>query len=135
MSAEQDCSNIFGPYGGLVSIETIEEWDFLKEMLEMYGSGNEIKKIVCRFLKFKFNLSMLGTYWTSGKYDLAINDWIWSTNNQPIISSPPWSAGHPSTPNLILRIQIFHTNRYDASWRTMFNTQLHRYICEVRKIN
>jgi len=109
-SADDDCKNIFGPNSGLVAIETNEEWDFLTVMLERYGFGT--------------------TFWTSGKYDISLG-WIWSLNNRTISNSnPPWLP--PSNPNIVLRIRIYHTSRYDANWLPVVDTQLHRYICKVR---
>lgn len=35
-----DCSNILGPNGGLVSVDSMEEWEFLIELLERFGFGN-----------------------------------------------------------------------------------------------
>lgn len=65
-------------------------------------------------------------------YDLGARIWRWSANNLPIMDNPPWDNGHPaSVPNGILRILLSHTDRYTASWRTIQNSQAHRYICEM----
>lgn len=65
-------------------------------------------------------------------YDLGARVWRWSSNNLPLMANPPWDNGHPATvPNGIHRILISHTSRYSASWRTVQNSQPHRYICEM----
>jgi len=112
-SAQQTCRLRFGNNSNLVSIETPEEWDFLKIMLEPHGIG--------------------ATYWTSGMYDSGSRVWRWSANNIEIISSwAPWASGHPvSNPSGIHRILISHTNRNLASWMTVQNTLARRYICET----
>lgn len=134
-SAADDCRNILGPNGGLLDIGSLEEWQFLIILLESYGFGNVIKTFafVCSRWQWKFYFHTSGTtFWTSGKFDIFENEWIWSINNQPIPSDSPWDVGHPSTtPNLSHRILIFHRSRYDASWRSVTEVQLNRYICVV----
>lgn len=74
------------------------------------------------------------TFWTSGLHDPTTNVWRWSYNHFPLPPFPPWGAGFPSNPpNTSLRVQIYHTSRYDAMWRTVSDTQSHRYICEVNQ--
>lgn len=65
-------------------------------------------------------------------FDLTTNVWRWTLNHLPIPPYPPWGPGQPITPiSAVHRMQIYHTNRYDAHWRTVPDTQSHRYICEV----
>lgn len=72
------------------------------------------------------------TYWTSGMYDSSRNLWRWTANNVPLPPFAPWGNGFPSNPNSLLRVLLYFTNRFDAFWRTVSYTQLHRYICEVQ---
>lgn len=39
--AYEDCMRSLGPNGGLVAVETMEEWEFLKVTLENYGFGKK----------------------------------------------------------------------------------------------
>jgi len=113
--AEEDCANMFGTNAALLAIDTIAEWEFLRIVLEQYGSGT--------------------TYWTSGMYDFTTSVWRWSSNNQPIPPYPPWGPGYPLTPiTSAHRILIWHTNRYDAYWRTGGDTVPTRYICKMKSL-
>jgi len=71
------------------------------------------------------------TYWTSGMYDPGQTAWRWTKNDQAFGAWAPWGPGYPLSPNQLLRVSFYYTNRYDAHWRTVPGTQLHRYICEV----
>lgn len=65
-------------------------------------------------------------------YDPSTNVWRWSVNDQPVFPYPPWGPGFPiSPPNPANRILVYHTNRYNAEFRTVGDTQSHRYICKV----
>ncbi|KAJ6617132.1 Lithostathine-2, partial [Pseudolycoriella hygida] len=109
--ASNDCQNQLGGAGHLVAIETSAEWDFLTVALESYGFGT--------------------TFWTSGMYDPSRAVWRWTKNDESFAFNS-WGPGFPSTPNQLIRVLIYYTNRYDAHWRTVPNTQLHRYICELQ---
>ncbi|KAJ6634302.1 Lithostathine [Pseudolycoriella hygida] len=111
-TADEDCKNILGPNGALLSIDSIAEWEFLRVALESYGFGT--------------------TYWTSGLYDPTTSVWRWASNQQVIPPYPPWGPGFPHSPLTTHRILIYHTSRYDAFWRTIIDSQLHRYICKMR---
>jgi len=111
-AAQTDCRNQLGPNGTLVAIESEEEWEFLVDTLIDYGFGT--------------------TYWTSGMYDPSRTVWRWTVNDIPLPPFAPWGSGYPSTPNTLLRVLVYYTNEYDASWRTVSNSQLNRYICEVQ---
>jgi hypothetical protein len=111
-SANSDCKRLLGDSATIVAIESQEEWDFLTEILEEYGFATD--------------------YWTSGIYDTPNSRWRWAANNVPLPPFAPWGTGFPSTPNSLLRVLINYGNRYDAYWKTVSNTQLHRYICEVQ---
>lgn len=75
---------------------------------------------------------VIGTsYWTSGMYDPSRSTWRWTQNDVALAAWAPWAPGFPSNPNQLLRINIYFTNRYNALWQTIPNTQLHRYICEL----
>ncbi|KAJ6636541.1 Vitrin, partial [Pseudolycoriella hygida] len=113
-SADADCRFQLGPNATLVAIESLDEWEFLRVMLENYGFGT--------------------TYWTSGMYDPARVLWRWVANNQAFPPWAPWGNGFPSAPNQLLRVLQYYTNRYDAEWRTVPSTQLHRYICELQRV-
>ncbi|KAJ6636542.1 C-type lectin domain family 4 member A [Pseudolycoriella hygida] len=110
-SADTDCKNQLGGLGHLVAIETEAEWDFLTIALENYGFGT--------------------TYWTSGLWDPSRSVWRWTKNNSEFAEFTPWGPGFPSNPNPLLRVLTYYTNRYDAHWRSVPSTQLHRYICEL----
>jgi len=112
VQALAECRNQFGPDASTVAIESVEEWNYLREQLEFYGGT---------------------TYWTSGLYDIPANTWRWAANDQSLPEFSPWGSGHPRKPNAILRVLLFQINRYTADWRTVSNTQKHRYICEVQK--
>ncbi|KAJ6643587.1 Vitrin [Pseudolycoriella hygida] len=113
-TAQQSCRILFGNNSTLVSVESVDEWDFLKIKLESFGIG--------------------ATYWTSGMYDAGSRIWRWSSNDSPLMTNPPWDNGHPAAfPTGIHRILLSHTNRYTASWRTIQNSQPHRYICEMNR--
>jgi len=111
-AADGDCRAHLGPNATLVAIESDGEWEFIKLMLENYGSAT--------------------TYWTSGRYDSARPSWVWAANNQPFAPFAPWSPGHPGNPNALLRVILRYTSRFDAYWQAVPNTQLHRYICELQ---
>lgn len=64
-------------------------------------------------------------------YDPQRTLWRWVSNNQALPPWAPWRSGFPSPANQLLRVNLFYTNRYDAYWETIPNTQLHRYICKV----
>lgn len=67
-------------------------------------------------------------------YDAGSRIWRWSSNNLPIMPWAPWDSGHPAnTPTGIHRILTHHMSQYSASWRTVQNSQFHRYICETRR--
>lgn len=115
-AANIDCLIQLGGNGHLVAIETEAEWDFLTVALENYGFGT--------------------TYWTSGMFDPSRSVWRWTKNDQIFGEFAPWGPGNPpSTPNQLQRVQISYTNRFDANWRTVPGTQLHRYICEQNVTN
>lgn len=64
-------------------------------------------------------------------YDRNSNVWRWG-DNSILMPWSPWDINHPtSNPTAIHRVVIAHTNRNAASWRTLSNSQFHRYICEV----
>ncbi|XP_037050167.1 collagen alpha-5(VI) chain-like [Bradysia coprophila] len=111
-SAQADCKALLGDSATIVAIESQEEWEFLKEILENYGFATD--------------------YWTSGLYDPPNSRWRWAANNVQLPPFAPWGTGYPSTPNTLLRVLIYYGNRYDTYWKTVSNTQLHRYICEVQ---
>ncbi|KAJ6633481.1 Macrophage mannose receptor 1 [Pseudolycoriella hygida] len=111
--ADEDCRFQLGPNTTLVAIESEEEWKFLRVLLDNYGFGT--------------------TYWTSGMYDSSRQLWRWTSNNVALPPWAPWGSGFPSAPNELLRVLLYHTNRYDTTWRTVHGTQLHRYICELRR--
>lgn len=65
-------------------------------------------------------------------YDLGARVWRWSSNNLPIRPDAPWDNGYPpNAPNGLLRVLISYVSRNVAAWRTIPNTQSHRYICEL----
>lgn len=66
-------------------------------------------------------------------YDRNSNVWRWASDNSIIPSSwAPWDNNHPtSSPTAVHRVLIAHTNHNVASWRTVSNTQLHRFVCEL----
>jgi len=108
-NAQQTCKNVFGANSSTVSIETPEEWDFLKVMLEYYGTDE--------------------TYWTSGMYDRGSNVWRWSSNDAPLLSWAPWDSGHPSSnPSGLHRVLLAHNSRSIASWRTISNSTTSLYL-------
>lgn len=111
-SALNDCKVVLGVNATLVAIESEEEWAFLVDTLQYYGSATD--------------------YWTSGIYDPSTTRWRWSANNVELPPFAPWATGYPSTPNTILRVLIKYGSPLDAYWRTVSNTQLHRYICEIQ---
>lgn len=111
-SAQSDCKALLGDSATLVAIESQEEWDFLVDYLQNFGSATD--------------------YWTSGIYDTPNSRWRWVANNVQLPPFAPWGAGYPSTPNSLLRVLIYYGNQYDTYWKTVSNTQLHRYICEIQ---
>ncbi len=62
-------------------------------------------------------------------YDPSTSRWRWSVNNIELPPNTPWFA--PSATNTVSRVLIRYGSPLDATWRTVSNTQLHRYICEV----
>lgn len=83
-------------------------------------------------MALKDDIQKIGTeYWTSGFYDSGTSQWLWAKNRQSMPPLPPWGVGFPSGTDSDLRIYLFHTNRYTAFWRTVIDTELIRYICEV----
>jgi len=113
-SADADCRLQLGPNATLVAVESEQEWEFLRVVLENYGFGT--------------------TFWTSGMYDPARLVWRWTANNQALPPWSPWAPGFPSAPNQLLRVLLRYTNRFDATWQTVPGTQLHRYVCELQHV-
>ncbi|XP_037048468.1 uncharacterized protein LOC119082917 [Bradysia coprophila] len=109
-TAQKDCKNLLN--ANLLAVETEEEWKYVREMLKNYG----------------FDIAT--AYWTSGEY--ARTDWRWSANDIVLAPCAPWESGHPKKANPLLSVLINYRNRYDATWSTVPNTQLHRYISEVK---
>ncbi|XP_037048488.1 uncharacterized protein LOC119082937 [Bradysia coprophila] len=107
-TAQKDCKNLLN--ANLLAVETEEEWKYVREMLKNYGFAT--------------------AYWTSGEY--ARTDWRWSANDIALAPFAPWESGHPKKANPLLSVLINYRNRYDATWSTVPNTQLHRYICEEK---
>lgn len=64
-------------------------------------------------------------------YDPTSYVWRWTTNGQSLPYFAPWATGYPNNPRSILRVMIYRTNQFDASWFTEINTQMERFICEV----
>ncbi|XP_037050166.1 uncharacterized protein LOC119084338 [Bradysia coprophila] len=111
-SAQQSCKTLFGTNSSTVSVNTVEEWNYLKSIIEVYDVGS--------------------TYWTAGMYDRNSNVWRWASDNSILPSWAPWDTNHPvSNPSALHRVLIAHTNHNVAPWRTVSNSQLHRFICEV----
>lgn len=64
-------------------------------------------------------------------YDRNSNVWRWA-DSSILMPWAPWDNNHPSSnPSAVHRVLIAHTNRFTAVWRTISNSQLHRFICEV----
>ncbi|OXA40110.1 C-type lectin domain family 4 member K [Folsomia candida] len=113
-SAIQDCIDTFGPAGHLVSIETEEEALWINEWLERRGSGG-------------------ATYWTSGIYVNINSDWMWASGFGKYVNFTAWNSGEPvSLPNNHHRIVLVHRNQFTSGWSAKYDSEIFRYICEVR---
>ncbi|XP_021964286.2 uncharacterized protein LOC110859630 isoform X2 [Folsomia candida] len=112
-NANNECKNLFGKESGLVTLDTWEEKNALNRLLEDYGYG--------------------AIYWTSGLYDSKSEIWRWEATDTPVGGWAPWeNRTPPSNPNALLRIGISFKNRFLADWIALWNTDLRRYICEVK---
>jgi hypothetical protein len=108
--AESECKQTLGADATLVAIESLEKWNFLKDILESYGSGS---------------------YWTDGIFDSGTNAWRWASSNQSLPAFAPWGLGYPaSKSNHVVSVILAYYNRHFASWRTSANNEVYRYICE-----
>lgn len=65
-------------------------------------------------------------------YNTGTSSWQWSANNHPLPPFAPWDVGHPlRNPNPLHRVIIAHWSRTTAFWRTVTQTEMFPYICEV----
>ncbi|CAL8071055.1 unnamed protein product [Orchesella dallaii] len=108
--ANMDCVNIFGPEGGLVNIETVEELGNITSFLRESGDSGTL-------------------YWTSGRFNIDDQVFEWG-NGVRLSPSAPWSANHPNSQVSVTRVALYTVG--SPKLRTQFNTVSSRYMCELK---
>jgi hypothetical protein len=115
-NSKTNCKNLFHTNAHLVSVDSEEELEFLKEYLEEY-SGTE--------------------FWTSGIHDPKAlpRGYRWGDINlKPIQEWLPWAVGHPLNPAYHThRISIFYSGPFNTNFRIEQSTRPMPFVCEVYK--
>ncbi|CAL8068230.1 unnamed protein product [Orchesella dallaii] len=107
-SAEGDCKSQLGADASLVSIETQDELNYIKQLFKRTGDAGSL-------------------FWTSGRYNMENKAFEWE-NGIPLSSTVPWGELEPSSELPATRIAI--NMKSDLKYATSFNTDTKRYLCE-----
>jgi hypothetical protein len=70
-------------------------------------------------------------FWTSGQYTASQEKWVWAGNPTATVSDyTNWGADEPGAFNGRSRIALNHQNQFTATWISIDDTEVERFICE-----
>jgi hypothetical protein len=111
--ALNDCRLSFQPNSHLLSIESQDELNYIKEYLEGFGLAT--------------------TFWTSGRYDdTSSTKYRWSAFMKPLAPFLPWAPNQPpQSGSPIYRVALKHMSAASSQIQVNASTVPFRYICEA----
>lgn len=112
-AAEERCKGL--EYGGLVAIESQEEWVGIEKLLEKSSVPGDI-------------------YWTDGIHSSNDGTYHWASTGLPLPSWAPWpwagnAAGVPQ-PRNDDRVAVYYFNSTYSQWIHSLDSQFLKFICE-----